>query len=146
MHSYDRQQLEELKKTQNEIQELKDTLETEQASLTLTGFDWETSYKAIRLEVTRLGSQREITDSFNQTRLVSDKLYSKSVQEFHRKLSKVTWGTVELSTHDELNYDIYWNRIAEESQRSCLKEYQLYAYGFLYGCEGAEGDSAEGSS
>lgn len=102
--------------------------ETEQASLTLTGFDWETSYKAIRLEVTRLGSQKEITDSFNQTRLVSDKLYSKSVQEFHRKLSKVTWGTVELSTHDELNYDIYWNRIAEESQRSCLKEYQLYAY------------------
>ena len=102
--------------------------ETEQTSLILTGFNWETNYKAIRLEVTRLGLQKEITDYFNQTRLVSDKLYSKSVQEFYRKLPTVTWGTVDLSTHDEPNYNIYWNRISDESQRSCLKEYRLYAY------------------
>ena len=41
VHSYDRQQLEELKKTQNEIQELKDTLETEQASLESQQADYE---------------------------------------------------------------------------------------------------------
>lgn len=41
VHSYDRQQLEELKKTKNEIQELKDTLETEQASLESQQADYE---------------------------------------------------------------------------------------------------------
>ena len=39
----------------------------------------------------------------------------------------ITWGTVQLTSQDELNYDIYWNRILDEPQRSYLKEYRLYA-------------------
>lgn len=101
--------------------------ETEQTSLTITGSGWEDNYKTVRLEVTRLGIQKEITDSFGGTRQVVDKLYSKSVREYYRKLPVITWGTVQLTSQDELNYDIYWNRILDEPQRSYLKEYRLYA-------------------
>ncbi len=70
VHSYDRQQLEELQKTENEIQNLKDTLETEQSNLESQQAEYENQETQLNAELEE--KQAQIADFDSQIQAAAE--------------------------------------------------------------------------